>query len=378
MTKEIELSNLLEKIADELNISPTMMEKAIKSYQAVGNYIGEGIDFDVSIHPQGSMNLGTVIRPIDDSDDYDMDLVCLLKNGNRLSPKELKNIVGDRLKENKTYKSKLSEEGKRCWTMQYDEFHMDILPCSPKDKVYLPSISTAIRLTHKNDNGEYEDRYSNPEAYHDWFVDRMTGINLIEKNIFNSERKTEIEKVPTYQRRTVLQKAIQLLKRHRDIMFEECNDDAPISVIITTLAALAYNDEQNLYQALCNIISKIPEHIECNNGKYTISNPVMVEENFADKWNENPNKSKAFYKWLNKAKEDLIDNPMKFIGIDAIGNLFIKSLGEAPVKRALNKYGEETRISRENGKLYVSGTIGGLGTATASATKVKGHTFFGS
>lgn len=121
----------------------------------------------------------------------------------------------------------------------------------------------------------------------------------------------------------------------------------------------------------------MPEHIEYEDDKYTIPNPVMEEENFADKWNENPNKSESFYKWLNKAKEDLIDNPMKFVGIDTIGNLFIKSLGEAPVKRALNKYGEETRLSRENGNLYISGTMGGLGTATASATKVKGHTFFG-
>lgn len=281
--KEQELGNLLDRIADELNITPTMMEKAIQSYQAVGEWIGDGLDYEVVIKPQGSMNLGTVIRPIDDSDDYDMDLVCLLKDGYKLPSEQLKIIVGDRLKENRTYQKMLEKEGKRCWTMQYDEFHMDILPCSSKDKVYLPDVSTAIRLTHKLDNGLYIDKYSDPEAYHDWFVNRMTGRNLVDKSFVYAERDTEIDKVPTYKRRTTLQKAIQLLKRHRDIMFAGCGDNAPISIIITTLAAWAYNGESNVFDVLRNILSKMPEHIKQQDGMYYILNPVMEEENFADK-----------------------------------------------------------------------------------------------
>lgn len=107
-------------------------------------------------------------------------------------------------------------------------------------------MSTAIRLTHKLDNGLYIDKYSDPEAYHDWFVNRMTGRNLVDKSFVYAERNTEIDKVPTYKQRTTLQKAIQLLKRHRDIMFAGCEDNAPISIIITTLAAWAYNGESNV------------------------------------------------------------------------------------------------------------------------------------
>ncbi len=122
--KEKILGTLLSSIADEINITPTMQDKAVSSYTAVGKWIGDGVDYDVKIMPQGSMNLGTVIKPIDDRDDYDMDLVCLLKNGRYLPLKDIKNLVGDRLKENATYGQKLEKEGKRCWTMQYDVFHM--------------------------------------------------------------------------------------------------------------------------------------------------------------------------------------------------------------------------------------------------------------
>lgn len=109
--QELALGTLLSRIADELNITQTMQEKAIKSYTAVGQWLGDGIPYDVKIMPQGSMNLGTVIRPIDDRDDYDMDLVCLLRNGQKLSLLEIKNMVGNRLKEHKLYNHLLEKEG---------------------------------------------------------------------------------------------------------------------------------------------------------------------------------------------------------------------------------------------------------------------------
>lgn len=111
---------------------------------------------------------------------------------------------------------------------------------------------------------------------------------------------------------------------------------------------------------------------------YYILNPVMEEENFADKWNENRKKADAFFSWLAAAKSDLLENPLSFAGIDAIGNELMNRLGEAPVKRALNKHGIDTKNSRSKGTLYVNGTMGGLGAATTSAVKVKEHTFFGS
>ncbi|HAT56933.1 MAG TPA: nucleotidyltransferase, partial [Veillonellaceae bacterium] len=121
--REKAIGELLSKIADELNITSTMQDKAVQSYHAVGDWIGRGIDYDVKIMPQGSMNLGTIIKPIDDSDDYDIDLVCLLEDGQQLEAEKIKEIIGDRLKNNTTYKMKMRREGKRCWTLDYEEFH---------------------------------------------------------------------------------------------------------------------------------------------------------------------------------------------------------------------------------------------------------------
>ena len=115
--KEKLLGAWLSQIADELNITDTMLDKAVSSYEAVGKWLSDGIPQDVKITPQGSMNLGTVIRPISDKDEYDVDLVCLLKNGSTLPLSYIKSVVGDRLKEHGTYQRMLEPEGKRCWTM---------------------------------------------------------------------------------------------------------------------------------------------------------------------------------------------------------------------------------------------------------------------
>ena len=56
--KEKQINIWLNQIADELNITPTMLDKAVKSYTAVGTWLSDGIPYDVKITPQGSMNLG--------------------------------------------------------------------------------------------------------------------------------------------------------------------------------------------------------------------------------------------------------------------------------------------------------------------------------
>lgn len=376
--REKQLGALLDQIADELNITPTMHEKAVKSYTAVGTWLSDGIPYDIKIMPQGSMNLGTVVRPISEKDEYDVDLVCLLKNGSALPLSCVKSLVGDRLKAHGTYKQMLEEEGKRCWTMQYDEFHLDILPCVPKNIEYVESYLTAIKLTHKNERGDYEPRFSDPYAYHAWFEERMKDILHIEKGNYAARNNIDIAKVPTYKVRTPLQKVIQLLKRHRDILFQDNDENAPISIIITTLAALSYNGEVNVYEALCNIIDKMPQFIEVKGTEYWIANPVMHEENFADKWNEVPNKRTSFMYWIQKVKKDLITDPLSYFGQDSIANQYKRVLGKMPVERAVCAIGNATRTARENGNLYINGLNGGITTTPTEKSKpVKEHTFFG-
>ena len=173
MESKQNIDKMLRKIGKEIEISKTEHEKAVKSYNAVGTFIDNNIpQYDIKVVPQGSFRLGTVIKPITDEDEYDIDLVAIIDH-KFLSAKELKNIVGDALKSSDRYSEKLVE-GKRCWTIEYSEsskYHMDILPTMMSDTY---STNKELTMTHKEDEkSDYEFRQTNPEAYYDWFVERM-------------------------------------------------------------------------------------------------------------------------------------------------------------------------------------------------------------
>ena len=59
----------------------------------------------------------------------------------------------------------------------------------------------------------------------------------------------DIDEIKEYHLKTPLQKAIQILKRHRDIMFKDDTKHLkPISIIITTIAAELYRNEDNIVE----------------------------------------------------------------------------------------------------------------------------------
>ncbi len=116
--------------------------------------------------------------------------------------------------------------------------------------------------------------------------------------------RASIEEVPEYKVKTPLQRAIQILKRHRDIMFDDDKDNRPTSIIISTLAAWSYNNEGDLMDALQNIVIKMPGYIESREGSSWVSNPVNPMENYADRWREHPQRESNFRKWLQQVQVD--------------------------------------------------------------------------
>jgi hypothetical protein len=75
--------DILEAMADALDIPPSKFEEAKNRYEAIGNWLDRPessiAQYDPSISPQGSFLLGTVTRPLTDTEEYDVDLVCRLE-----------------------------------------------------------------------------------------------------------------------------------------------------------------------------------------------------------------------------------------------------------------------------------------------------------
>lgn len=318
--------DFLQRLADELEVPESRYESAKRSYMAVSKWLDRDESplkaYDPVVYVQGSFRLGTAIKPINDEEHYDIDLVCELQsNKSRFSQKELKALFGREIAGYAAaYSMQEPSEGRRCWTLNYaDEaqFHLDALPALPDGE------SKRLLLEHAHLSTEWSqyaiaitDRdhpdftrisrtwpHSNPKGYTEWFRSRMRKVFQARREGMALEAKASVEDIPSYRVKTPLQQAVQILKRHRDILFADRPDDKPISIILTTLSGQSYNNEATVAHAIDVILENMHRFIEFRDDGLWIPNPTDPLENFADRWRKHPERRDAFYRWLGVARQ---------------------------------------------------------------------------
>lgn len=293
---EDQLSIELEGLATALDLPEGLADEAVLRYEAVADWLAEEgsplAKDDPEIYPQGSFRLGTPVRPLRKGDDFDIDLVCRLAiTKEATTQKALKDAVGDRLRSGTDLYDGITPS-RRCWTLSYTgKFHLDVLPAIPDQDGGEPRI-----LLTDRDLREWQ--HSNPIGYATWFFSRMSVALKEARAAFAKAASASIEDVPEWRVRTPLQRAVQLLKRHRDVYFEGNDETRPVSIILTTLAAHAYRQESNLFKAFENIALTMDRYVERREGRWWVANPAQPQENFADKWNEVPERREAFQRWM--------------------------------------------------------------------------------
>lgn len=320
-------STYLERLAAELDVAPSRYEEARNRYLSVGDWLDREESalkgYSPDVYVQGSFRLGTPIRPVNTDEHYDIDLVCELNiDKAQVTQQRLKEMLGHEMRlYAKAHNMKRVSESRRCWTLEYADgaqFHLDALPALPDGtgrRMLLAAhrlstvwAETAIAITdidHQGyESGTGEWPHSNPKGFTNWFRGRMKEAFDSQRAAMALEAKASVEDIPSYRVKTPLQQAVQVLKRHRDVMFENDMDDKPISIIITTLAGLSYSNESNVGHALQAILGRMHLHIEQRGGVTWIENPTDPLENFADRWQTQPQRQAKFYKWLGKAQSD--------------------------------------------------------------------------
>jgi len=325
----------LEILLEELELPSSAYETAVSRYEDLGDFLSSDssiAQYEPQVFAQGSFRLGTAIKPLILTEPYDLDLTCKLTKGISkliISQEDFKKMIGNAVDQyiSKRQIKEAKKEKRRCWRIKYQDhidFHMDVVPgikiddtSSLQEGMIKSSVSAemayewaqlAYNITdNKRPNYSvisYDWNISNPEGYARWFEQRMK-LRMDEALLI----KSGYEKIKVFNRKTVLQKAVQILKRHRDIMFKNEPDSKPISIIITTLSGQAYLGERTLEDAITNIVGKMRGLIRKSGVR--VPNPTRPEEDFTDKWKENPNLEIAFERWLIQAQADfdiLADN----------------------------------------------------------------------
>ena len=367
------ISQLLGSSVQVLDISTEQYELAVSRYEDLGGWlVDQGIG-DPDVYPQGSFRLGTVVRPTINND-FDIDLVflrCLAKES--ITQNELRTQAGKLLRayigaRGDANGSPGLEEKRRCWTLLYtdDKFHMDVLPVIPDPD----GADTAILLS---DRDLFHWQHSNPIGYANWFWQSMEEAVELARAQLAITLSRDVEDVPRWLVRTTLQRVVQLLKLHRDTYFHENPQDKPASILVTTLATHAYGGESDLYEAYLKVAHNLRSHIELRNRTFWVPNPAHDKENFADKWNTNPERKRHFDRWAQALVVDA-DQWIGRSGIDEAVQSLSSSLGSGPVQAGAKRVATKLSSATSVGALAVtqSGRL-----TNQRGTKIPGHDFYG-
>jgi len=371
-----QLDEILEQVGGVLDIGEDLYEIAVREYQAVGQHLARPASriarYSPQIYPQGSFVLGTMILPLLDGCEYDVDSVVTLNLAKEsITQEQLKQLVGDELV---LAYAKVLKECRRCWSLKFEKrFHLDVLPSIPD----LELGGTAILLT---DTDLLRWQHSNPKAYARWFQGRMATVLAEIKKSMALKLRASIDEIPDWRVRTPLQRVVQLLKRHRDLFFREDLDHRPASIVLTTLAAQCYKGQISVTDALISAVDLMPRLAAPREGTYQILNPVNPLENFADKWNEDPALARRFFRWTAAVKEDVATWTSATGGVMKLSTPMSSAFGESIIQKALVRHGQSMAKNRAAGVLGMAvgtGTLVERMTPTPRAVPVRSHTFYG-
>lgn len=364
---------LLDRVLAEIELTATQRAQAVQSYETVTRWLVKPDmpvqPFGAHLFPQGSMRLGTTVRPIA-QDVHDLDIMCLLRHGGDwLAPDRALGLIWDALGLHGTYRE-MRRRMRRCVRLVYArQFNIDITPGVPDQffdhaPLFVPDRELRVWCS------------SHPVGFANWF-DRAAEVKPILLATFSAiegrkaAANARIEPLPVHGEfdKTPLQRITQLLKRDRDEHFQSDLVHRPSSILITTLTARAYSAEvlvpaASLFEFVIRVVARIDQFIavELRTGtrRYHVANPVNAEENFAERWTLAS--YEAFKRWQSGLVQRMrLVADAKGKGSDVMLDRLSGGFGEKQVKAAANALGVDTSRVHQAGKLRVLGATGLVG-----------------
>lgn len=245
-----------EFLRDEVNLNPSRLERLKSGVRGVTDCLKGQLTGFQTTEPQGSYALGTLIKPVDDTDEYDVDIQVVMNPNPQWQPKDYIDAVYNALKSDGNYADKVKRKT-RCVTVDYKgkgDFHLDVVP----------------RITHaerhyifNSEENTFEE--TDGTGYRDWFnkQNRITGRKL--------------------------KRIVRLLKYLRD----HKNNYTAKSIMLTTLAAGVIEPSDKGTEAvstdadtLVTVLTRMDDYLQRNPNMPEIRNPALPSETFNRHWDD--------------------------------------------------------------------------------------------
>jgi SMODS domain-containing protein len=372
-TRLTQLDDLLARISEKLQLSPTDYGRVEQSYRAVTDWLrakdSPVAKFLPDIYAQGSFNIRTTVKPRG-RDEFDLDFVCELRIDPSAFPNPivLLDMIEARLRASGVYKDKITRKN-RCIRISFDRFHMDTLPaCTSPSVGHYGEHSVVVP-----DCDAHDWKASNPKGYAYWFDDmaREAVVRFV-KNVEPLPEQQSHEELAT------LNLNVQLMKRHRDVQFEKKPTRAPISIVLTTLAAQNYRGQTSVAEAMTSILDGMVAMIpNVASRRLVVLNPTNAEEDLSERWDSDPDAYLDFVSWATNLQNQW-NELMAATGMQNISAILEKMFGERVAKDVIAEHIKSYERPRYAGELAVERGTGLIVPATvAGSVPIRRNTFYG-
>lgn len=362
---------LLVGICGKLQLPPSLYDQADKRYQTISDFIQKDNAFkniDLRMYPHGSFRLKTTVKPLS-KNEYDLDFVVEIPSDVMMTPRQLYDHLY-RILSNDGVHNDMVEKKSRCIRVSYaNDFHMDIMPGQVINK-----DTNEIIVPDRELKGWYH--HSNPIGYAEWFEAQAKNhiINEINQQRILKASAEPISDQEIVSRLEPLRRAVQLIKRYRDVYCERRSTEPVRSIVICTLMGYissSYSSEMGIITDFCSYVNG---KIANANGKpFEIRNPV-VDEVLTEKWAEEEQNYIDFVGMMKCLTNDIHKLASATINTD-IALLIKEMFGESITNTVIKEQAENVARLREAGTLAVRSN--GLLNATKVGVTVRKNTFYG-
>jgi len=243
-------------LSNQVNLNKARLNTLESRVNAVSTLLRDNLNGFRKCSEQGSYAHKTIIKPVQDNDEFDADILVFIKSDGFNPYKfhdyvdEVYRVLGD----NGNYKDKI-KRGTRCVTIDYaGDFHLDVVPCID------------YRGTHyicNRKDGKYEK--TDGDGYKNWLIDknRIVGQNNFRKTI----------------------RLLKFLRDHKDNFSVK-------SILLTTMLGNQVNTIEigpnfsDLPTTLKSLTDRLNNFLRKSSIMPIISNPAMPTENFNRHWDQ--------------------------------------------------------------------------------------------
>ena len=388
------LDAVLAEIAISIQLSPGLHAKAVDRYEAVRRYIerpGSPLHGRVAcFYPQGSMRIDATISTRGTDDEYDIDIVAEIE-GRDDGPEALLDDLEAALE---GYPVTRIVRQTRCVTLYYaDGMHLDVTPArrtAPKEK-------EGVIAHAKKGAGAPPARYvpMNAFGFGEWYTARtpveerfakalnrrlyeQAGVVFADADVHDVPEQTPllIKSVTTV--------ALQLLKRHRNIVYANATGRLPPSIVLSCHAGHAARPGMGLAEMVIRQARWTARAIDdaARAGRLlSVPNPEYPAELFTDRWPETQDQQVDYARRLHALAEGLEAARNGDVQLEDLQAWLRKQFGEQVVTRSVKAFND--RLGRQvkagqhgytrSGGLYVPaapaiiGAVSGLAPVAARA-----------